>query len=77
MIYLLELLNKIKISDNKINYVVRYFDRQNNATKEVNFKEIKFFDRLSFVVNREGYDSLIPLHRIKEIVHGNEIIWRK
>ena len=77
MIYLLELLNKIKISDNKGNYVVRYFDRQNNATKEVNFREIKFFDRLSFVVNKEGYDSLIPLHRIKEIVHGNEIVWRR
>ena len=77
MIYILELLNKIKSSDDKRTYVVRYFDRQNDATKEINFKDIKFFDRLSFVINKEGYDSLIPLHRIKEIVHGNEIVWRR
>jgi len=77
MIYILELLNKIRFSDNKGNYVVRYFDRHKDTTKEVNFKDIKFFDKLCFVINVEGYDSLIPLHRIKEVVKDNEIVWRR
>lgn len=75
MIYILDILNKIKW-DKNLNpeeYAILYLDRLNNIKKEVKFKEIKSFNNLTLEVENKE----IPLHRIREIKEGNKIIWKR
>ena len=75
MIYILDLLNKIKWDQNlnPEEYTIIYKDRVNSLLKEIKFKNIKSFNNLTIELeNRE-----IPLHRIKEIKQDKKIIWKR
>ena len=57
MKYILDLLNEIKLKDNKEDYDIIYYDKTEDSKKEINFKNIKVI--ISTVEKLE--DSLILL----------------
>ena len=74
MIYILDLLNKIKW-DKNLNpneYSIIYLDF--NKKKEILYIEIKEFNNLTLVL-KDGTE--IPLHRIREIKKSGKIIWKR
>ena len=77
MMYILDLLNKIKW-DKNLNpneYSIIYLDF--NKKKEVKFTEIKEFNNLTLIIESENKEVEIPLHRIKEIKKSGRIIWKR
>ena len=79
MKYILDLLNKIKWDKNlkSEEFSVIYLDRLEGSKKEVKFKEIKSFNNLTLVLEKEDKEIEIPLHRIREIKQGRKIIWKR
>lgn len=69
-----ELLNRI-LWDPNLNpseYSVKYLDRVSGELVEVPYTEIQ----LDGEFIRRG-DSLIPMHRVREILHNSKIVWDK
>src|SRR3989344_1762330 len=67
MMYILDLLNKIKW-DKNLNpneYSIIYLDFAQK--KEIKFTEIKEFNNLTLIIESENKEVEIPLHRIREI----------
>jgi uncharacterized protein (UPF0248 family) len=67
-------LNRIKwdSSLDEGEFSIRYVDRTRNDLVEVPYAEIEVEGE--FMRHQE---SLIPLHRIREIVHKGEVVWAK
>lgn len=79
MMYILDLLNKIKWDQNlnPEEYVIVYFDRMDKSKKEIKFNKIKDFNNLTLVLEIEGKEIEIPLHRIREVKKEGKIIWKR
>ncbi len=77
MIYILDLLNKIKWDKNEKpeNYSIAYFDRVSSKKMEIRFNDIKSIEGNFMVVGEEG--SEIPLHRIREVKKKGIIVWQR
>jgi len=77
MMYILDLLNKIKwdknLNPNK--YSIIYLDFAQK--KEIKFTEIKEFNNLTLIIESENKEVEIPLHRIREIKKSGKIIWKR
>ena len=77
MMYILDLLNKIKW-DKNLNpneYSIIYLDFAQK--KEIKFTEIKEFNNLTLIIESENKEVEIPLHRIREIKKSGRIIWKR
>jgi len=74
MIYILDLLNKIKWDQNlnPKEHSIIYLDK--NLKKEIKFNKILNFNNLTLELNN---NIEIPLHRIREVKKGDEIIWKR
>ncbi|MCD4666529.1 DUF504 domain-containing protein [archaeon] len=79
MIYILDLLNKIKWDDNEIpeDYTLVYYDKVSNINKEIKLTDIKDIENLFIVLEVKGKEVNIPLHRIKEVKKEGKIIWKR
>ncbi len=77
MIYILDLLNKIKWDKNlnQNEYSIIYLDF--NKKKEIKFTKIKEFNNLTLIIGSENKEIEIPLHRIREIKKSGQIIWKR
>jgi uncharacterized protein (UPF0248 family) len=53
-------------------YSVRYLDRLSKKLVTVPYAELSFEGGLM----RHG-DSMIPMHRVREIARNGEVVWRK
>ena len=74
MMYILDLLNKIKWDQN-LNpgeYSIIYLDK--NLKKEIKFNKIINFNNLTLELDK---NIEIPLHRIREVKKSEEIIWKR
>ena len=77
MMYILDLLNKIKW-DKNLNpneYSIIYLDFAQK--KEIKFTEIKEFNNLTLIIESENKEVEIPLHRIREIKKSGKTIWKR
>lgn len=76
---ILNLLNKIKWDkrEDKNEYKIYYYDRRNKKNIEIRFKDIKDFDKLFIIANKNKKEINIPLHRIKIVKRNEEIIWKR
>jgi len=79
MIPILDLLNKIKWDENEKpeEYLIFYFDRIVSKLIEIKFNDIKKIDGSFMVLERNGEESNIPLHRIKEVKKSGKLIWKR
>ncbi|MBW3023192.1 DUF504 domain-containing protein [Candidatus Woesearchaeota archaeon] len=73
-----EMLNKIKWSDKEPEkYLIFYADRKSEKLAKVAFREINNFEGNFLVVEKDGKETEIPLHRIREIRKQEKLVWRR
>ena len=79
MIYIKDLLNKIKWDKNlnQEEYSIGYFDRVSKKLVWIDFKEIKDIEGNFLILEKEGREVNIPLHRIREVKQRGKQIWRR
>ena len=79
MIPIRDLLNKIKWDPKETpgNYVLYYYDRIENSLKEIRFKDIKEISERFMLVEIDGKEADIPLHRIKKVVRNGTVVWER
>jgi uncharacterized protein (UPF0248 family) len=82
MITIRELLNRIRWDRDyaRGDFSVGYYDRLEERIILVPFATLEFDpdDHFSFrLVDADGQDHTIPLHRVYEVYHNGECIWRR
>ena len=79
MEYILDMLNKIKwdTNENPQDYTILYYDRIKHRLRELKFTKIKKFETIFLLVEKEGEEINIPMHRIREIRKKGQIIWKR
>ena len=79
MIYILDLLNKIKGDkrENQEIYTIHYHDRVENINKSIKFTEIVSIDPPFMLIEINKKLTYIPLHRIREIRKQNKVVWKR
>ena len=79
MIPIHALLNKIKYSpgERPEEYTLFYYDRIEGKLKRLELKRVKKIEGNFLVLEQEGKEINIPLHRIKKVKKKGEIIWER
>ena len=79
MIYILDLLNKIKWDKRETQefYTIHYHDRIENINKSIKFTDIMTFDPPFMIIEINKKITYIPLHRIKEIKNQGKTVWKR
>ena len=79
MEYILDLLNRIKWDKNlnPDDYSIFYKDRIEKNLKEIAFKEIKKIQGTFLVLEKDGEETYIPMHRIREVRKNNKLVWKR
>lgn len=73
-----EALNKIKWGEKEPEkYFVFYIDRISKELKKIKFSEIKKIEGSFFIMKKDGEETEIPIHRIRELRKENKLIWRR
>lgn len=77
MISIKDLLNKIKWDkkEDPSGYTIVYKDRIENKYKEIDYDEIKKIEGTFMVLDREGEEVHIPLHRVKQVRKNEMVVW--
>lgn len=78
VMYIGDLLNKIRWDKNlkPEEYTIVYFDRIEEARFEVPFKSIARQGNF-FVITKDGKETMIPLHRIRQVKRNGKLIWER
>ena len=79
MLYILDLLNKIKWDkkESPEDYSIAYFDRISNKKENIKYINIKRIEGGFIVVERKNKEVNIPLHRIKEVSKKGVVVWKR
>ncbi len=79
MITISELINKIKWDEREspADYTLFYLDRVSRKLVEIRYEEIKRVDEGFIVLEREGEETQIPLHRIRRVEKDGETVWQR
>lgn len=82
MIPIHELLNRIHWDKEfgQGDFVIGYYDRVEDAIIRIPLREIFFRsdDHFAFdIIDHDGVQHSIPLHRIREVYKDNELIWHR
>ena len=75
-----EILNRIRWDKEyaRADFKVGYYDRLEDKVILVPFRELYFDEEDHFdfqILDEDGVTHIIPLHRIKELYRGGELIW--
>jgi uncharacterized protein (UPF0248 family) len=75
----IDILNKIKWdkSENPKETFVFYFDRIKNQLLKIPFESIKEIGKSFIMIEKDGEEVEIPIHRIKEIRRNSKLIWSR
>ncbi len=73
----IDLLNKIKWDprENPEDYTIFYYDRILNRLIEIKYAEITRIEGSFMVIEREGKDTMIPVHRVRKIKRKGILVW--
>ena len=79
MITIEQLINKIKWDENEdpADYSLFYLDRVSNKLVEIKYEDILRVNEGFIVLEREGDETQIPLHRIRRVVKKEETVWER
>jgi len=79
MQYILDLLNKVRWDkkEKPEHYAIFYFDRISKKLIGINFNNIKKIEGNFMILERNGKEANIPLHRIKEVRKLGKLIWKR
>jgi uncharacterized protein (UPF0248 family) len=79
MITIAELINKIKWDsrEDPSDYSLLYLDRVRKCLVEIRYNDIKRVDEGFMVLDRDGEEVNIPLHRVREVRKKGEIVWQR
>ena len=79
MISIKELINKIKYDEREKpeDYVLYYYDRIQDKLKAIKYVEIKRLEGNFMVLERDGEEVEIPLHRVKEVKKKGAVVWKR
>jgi len=74
-----DLINKIKWDKREIpeQYSFFYVDRISGKMNEIGFNDIKRIEGTFIIVEREGKEIEIPMHRIREVRKEGKLVWRR
>ncbi|MEM3127248.1 MAG: DUF504 domain-containing protein [Candidatus Woesearchaeota archaeon] len=74
-----ELINKIKYDkrEKPEDYVLYYFDRIQNKLIPLKYIDILRVEEDSMIVMKDGKETAIPLHRVREVRKKEEIVWKR
>lgn len=79
MITIKELLNRIRY-DKRLNaddFLVYYLDRVSDELVEIGYKDIIRTEGSFMVLERDGEEVEIPLHRIRAVKEKNKVVWKR
>ena len=73
------LLNKIKWDKNidPRRFTIGYFDRIQKRVIWIDYSNIKRIEGTFMIVERQGEESHIPLHRIREAREDGRTVWKR
>ena len=74
-----QVLNKIKwdSNENPEEFSLGYLDRITNEIILIKYADIVRVEDVFFIIKVNSRETYIPLHRIKEILKNNVIIWQR
>lgn len=72
-------LDKIKWDPrhNSEHVTIGYEDRIEHQIKEIPYTRIKTIEEGFMTILQDGKDTMIPLHRIRVIKGGDEVLWQR
>ena len=74
----MEILNEIvSRKHKKEKYEILYLDEALGKTRTVHYKQIKKIEHNFIVIEDEGREFFIPIHRIHKILENGRTIWKK
>jgi uncharacterized protein (UPF0248 family) len=79
MQYILDLLNRIRW-DKNLNpdeYSIVYEDRVDNTNKQILFKDIKRIEGTFIIIEKDGEEINIPIHRIRQVKRNGKSVWKR
>jgi len=79
MISIIDLLNKIKwdAHEDPEDYVIGYEDRVEKKMIEIPYTAIKRLEGTFMIIEKDGEETNIPTHRIKEVKKKGEVVWQR
>lgn len=79
MISIKDLLNKIKWDRNEQpeDYSIYYLDRISEKLIKVDFNQIKRVEGNFMILEKEGEEVNVPLHRIREVMKKGRVVWKR
>lgn len=79
MITIKELVNKIRWDKRETpsDYTVGYEDRVLKKVIEVPYTAIKRIEGGFFIIEKEGRETDIPLHRVKRLKKQGKTVWKR
>ncbi len=79
MITIKDLLNKIKWDKNlnPKDYTLYYLDRISKTLKKIRYSDIKRIEGNFIIIEKQGEQASIPLHRIKRVKKKGVIVWQR
>lgn len=77
MIPVQEILNKIKWTGKPEEHTLGIYDRKENKIIKIPMKNIASIDKTFMLIKQEGIEKEIPLHRIRKIWKGEQLIWER
>ena len=79
MITVKDLLNKIKWDkrEKPADYKIFYFDRITKSKIEIPYTAIKRLEGTFMILEKQGEEVNIPLHRIRQVMKKGKIIWER
>jgi len=79
MISIKDLLNKVKWDkkEEPSDYTVVYEDKLEKKYKEIAYNKIKKIEGAFMVLDREGEEVNIPLHRVKQVRKNGMVVWNR
>ncbi|MBN1544688.1 DUF504 domain-containing protein [Candidatus Woesearchaeota archaeon] len=79
MITIEELINKIRWDkrEEPADYSLFYLDRVTRKLIEIRYKNIKRVEEGFMVIDREGVETNIPLHRVRKVTKKGKTTWQR
>lgn len=79
MIPIQDFLNKLKWDPNEdpLTYTFLYLDRVANKLREVKYKDIAEVKDGFMTIVKEDSEAQIPLHRIRVVKRGTDVVWER
>ena len=72
----IDALHKVQIHPQKSEFNIVYYDNVRKKDININADDIKNFEKSMLLIHEGGREVFIPLHRVKAIHRGGEIVWR-